>query len=368
EALQLVDKKDYSFMILDIRLPGQSGLSILRKVRAERPWMKAVIITAYPSEETTLEAKKLGAIDYLVKPVVPDELEKLVRETLESAAPEPTVTTIVRPRPKKVVKPVKIKKSVFMTKPKFRAFMEKLAKRTQIVGVKSKYGKYVYDVIDNVKDAILDYDVTVNAPTKFFLPAKEVLLQFKVGKAESAKTVIESRERVLLGVHPYDIKAIELLDEVYMASNLDPNYTARRNNTVIIGVDCLNPSPKSFAPSMGTNIADSGFDLFLTDIGTGYVVIIGTKKGSDLLSKYAETRQPTASEIGRQKEVRDQALAKYQLELTVPRERLPKILEESYEDPYWESRSKTCLSCGSCVMVCPTCYCFDVRDEMDMNL
>ena len=66
--------------------------------------------------------------------------------------------------------------------------------------------------------------------------------------------------------------------------------------------------------------------------------------------------------------MRDKALAKYKLSLDVPKERLPKLLEDSYDDPYWESRSQTCLSCGSCVMVCPTCFCFDVQDEMALNL
>jgi sulfite reductase subunit B len=106
----------------------------------------------------------------------------------------------------------------------------------------------------------------------------------------------------------------------------------------------------------------------LTDIGDGYIVTIGTSKGTDLLAKYTEVREPTMAEIGRQKEARDHAVAKYELELDVPRERLPKLLEESYDDFFWEYRSKTCLNCGSCVMVCPTCFCFNVQDEMEMNL
>lgn len=368
EALDLIEKKDFSVLVLDIRLPGQSGLAVLRKVKAQRPWIKSIIITAYPSEETTQEAKNLGAIDYMIKPVVPDELEKMINETLKGMTPEPTVTA-VKPRVKREIpKAVKVKKTVFISKSRFKEFVAKLARKFEIVGVKEKYGKYIYSVIEDSEEIILDYDVTVNAPTKFFLPPKDVLLKFKVGRPESVEPVISANPRVLIGIHPYDIKAIELLDEVYLASNLDPNYQARRENTVIIGVDCLNPSPKSFSNCMGTNVTDTGFDLFLTDVGTGYVVTIGTKRGQELLNKYAEYREPTKAEIGRQKEARDAALAKYKLQLTVPRERLPKILEESYDDPYWESRSRTCLNCGSCVMVCPTCFCFDVKDETELNL
>jgi len=51
-------------------------------VKESEPYIKSIVITAYPSAELTVEAMKLGAIDYLAKPVVPDNLEMLIRETL----------------------------------------------------------------------------------------------------------------------------------------------------------------------------------------------------------------------------------------------------------------------------------------------
>ena len=91
EALEMIEKQDFSVMVVDIRLPGRTGIDVLREVKAQRPWIKSLIITAYPSADTVSEAKKLGAIDYLIKPVAPDDLERLIRETLESAGQEPTV-------------------------------------------------------------------------------------------------------------------------------------------------------------------------------------------------------------------------------------------------------------------------------------
>ncbi len=121
-----------------------------------------------------------------------------------------------------------------------------------MVGVKARYGKYVYDRIASSGEICLDHDVTVMPPTKYLLPAKETLLRFKVGDGSQAEQVIEAQPRAIIGVHPYDIKAIELLDEAFVSANPDPNYIALRQNTIIIGVDCLNPSPKAFCPSMGT--------------------------------------------------------------------------------------------------------------------
>jgi len=369
EALEMIEQQDFSVMVLDIRLPGQTGIMVLEEVKAQRPWIKSIIITAYPSEQTISEAKKLGAIDYLIKPIAPDDMEKLIRETLDSVGQEPTVTTevAVQPQPP-TVEEVAVKKSFVITKGNLKSIVENLIKETELVGVKSRHGKYVYNKITSFEELRLDYDVTIAPPTKYFLPAKETLLKFKLGNESNISPVAETTPRVIIGMHPYDIKAVELLDEVFIDTNPDPNYIARRHNTTIIGVDCLNPSPNSFAPSMGTHLTKSGFDLLLTDIGTGYIVTVGSEKGAKLLTQHAQVREPTGDEIAKQQKLRDKALTKYKLSLDIPKERLPKLLQDSYDDPYWESRSENCLSCGSCVMVCPTCFCFDVKDEVSLNL
>ncbi len=82
EALELIGKQDFNVMILDVRLPGKTGIRVLEEVRALKPQIKAIIITAYPAAETADEAKRLSAVDYLIKPFSPDDLERLIREAL----------------------------------------------------------------------------------------------------------------------------------------------------------------------------------------------------------------------------------------------------------------------------------------------
>jgi heterodisulfide reductase subunit A len=85
EALEKMKERDFGVVILDVRLPGKTGLEVLKEVKAVKPSIKSIIITAYPSDESAIEAKKLGAIDYLIKPIVPDELDSLIRETMQKA-------------------------------------------------------------------------------------------------------------------------------------------------------------------------------------------------------------------------------------------------------------------------------------------
>ena len=82
EALKAIEEQDFSILILDMKLPGKNGLEVLREAKARKPRLNGIIITAYASIETTVEAMKIGAIDYLPKPFSLDALEKLIRETL----------------------------------------------------------------------------------------------------------------------------------------------------------------------------------------------------------------------------------------------------------------------------------------------
>jgi len=82
EALQKIGETEFGVAVLDLKLPGKDGLEVLREATAQNPKFKGVIITAYPSVETAVEAMKIGAVSYIVKPFAPDALEKAIEEVL----------------------------------------------------------------------------------------------------------------------------------------------------------------------------------------------------------------------------------------------------------------------------------------------
>ncbi len=87
QALEIIHNQDFGVVILDLRLPDMEGNEVLMKARKFRPDLKAIIITAYPSKETTIEAVRLGVAEYLVKPFEPEELVDLVNEVLDGVKP-----------------------------------------------------------------------------------------------------------------------------------------------------------------------------------------------------------------------------------------------------------------------------------------
>jgi NADPH-dependent glutamate synthase beta subunit-like oxidoreductase/FixJ family two-component response regulator/NAD-dependent dihydropyrimidine dehydrogenase PreA subunit len=81
-ALEAIAQQDFGVAILDLMLPGKNGIEVLRVAKEKRPNLKGIIITAYASVPTAVEAMKEGAVDYLSKPVKLNELEALIRDAL----------------------------------------------------------------------------------------------------------------------------------------------------------------------------------------------------------------------------------------------------------------------------------------------
>jgi len=257
-----------------------------------------------------------------------------------------------------------------MEKKNFPTFIESLMKAMEVVGAQEKVeGKYEFAPLESASQLCLDYDVALLSPKKYLLPPRETLLKFKTGKAVSCEPVLESRPLAIVGVHPYDIKAIAQLDRIFSDANEDEHYRKRRQETVIIGVDIKRASPYAFCKSMNSAVVQKGFDLLLTDIGETFVVAEGTLKGQTLLEKHALSKAATKEEITKRAEVQEKIPYMFSLNtITTPYEELPKLLTDRAESKLFAELAEKCFSCGSCNLVCPTCYCFDVQDDISLNL
>ncbi|MCX5909064.1 MAG: response regulator, partial [Deltaproteobacteria bacterium] len=83
EALAKLKAKEFSLILLDIRMPGMDGMEVLRQVREIRPDICIIMITAYGTIELAVEAMKLGAVDFIQKPFSPEEIRQLVSRVMD---------------------------------------------------------------------------------------------------------------------------------------------------------------------------------------------------------------------------------------------------------------------------------------------
>ena len=86
KALDIIKKKPWNVLFVDLKMPGMDGLEVMRKAKALQPEVPIIIITAYATVNTAVEAMKEGAYDYLVKPFNPEEISLIIRRLIEKQA------------------------------------------------------------------------------------------------------------------------------------------------------------------------------------------------------------------------------------------------------------------------------------------
>lgn len=246
------------------------------------------------------------------------------------------------------------------------AWVDGLIAKEKVFGVQAKDDKFAYGELKNASDLRLDYDVTILPPKKYFLPQTEDIVRFhRKGEFEP---ILEWDPFIVIGVHPYDVEAIKQMDTIFTKDHYDAHYMTRRKHATIIAVDVETPSENVFAGCMGTAVVQDGFDILLTKIDGTYVAEAKTEKGEKLLAE-ANGTEATQEDLAKREEVwakNKKALRKHELHCA-PAD-LPVLLEKSYNSPLWEELAERCFACGSCNLVCPTCYCFDVQDDVDWNM
>jgi len=241
-----------------------------------------------------------------------------------------------------------------------------LVARQPVYAPQAKQDRFDYDLLKRAEDLRLDYDVTILPPKRFLQPPRETILQFRKGSFEP---VVEAEPFVLFGVHPYDVVAIGQMDRVFSSDNPDVHYMARRQKATIVASDVQRPSPDVFAGCMGTATVSEGFDVLLTLVNDDYIVDARTEKGEALLKLARGLQEADAVSLGRREQIwKDATRFLRRHDLRCRPQELPDLLDGAWEHPVWKKRAERCYSCGSCVLVCPTCFCFDVRDEVEYDL
>jgi NAD-dependent dihydropyrimidine dehydrogenase PreA subunit len=246
-------------------------------------------------------------------------------------------------------------------------WVDRLIATTRVYGVQAKEDRFAYGPLARAADLRLDFDVTILPPKKFFQPLVETIMKFH--KDGHYEPVVDEEPFIIFGVHPYDVVAIRQMDAVFSKDYVDVHYMSRRERATIVACDIQNASPSIFAASMGTAVVKDGFDVLLTKVDDAYVVDVRTEKGEALLAALGDVPDADAMQLARREQFWEDAgrfLNKYLLKCA-PTD-LPVLLEKHYDNPIWEHNAALCYSCGSCNMVCPTCYCFDVQDNVDWSL
>jgi len=183
-----------------------------------------------------------------------------------------------------------------------------------------------------------------------------------LGGAPGEKLVIEPAPpeppTVLFGARACDAKALNVLDALFNnpegSGYKDPQYQSRRDALTVITLACTTCDEACFCSSFGSGNAEkAGSDIILYPADGGLLAEAVTKAGEALLAGplFEETQMspPPLAETTRIEGL--ESLEK----------KLPGIFDDM---DFWQRISERCISCGFCTYGCPTCYCFNIHDEM----
>lgn len=249
----------------------------------------------------------------------------------------------------------------------FNSWVSACIQEHRVFGVQARGDHFSFAPLEQAENLRLDYDVTILPPKKYFQPPKETLLKFTT--EGSFESVLEAEPFVLFGIHPYDLVAISQMDKIFSEKYCDIHYLNRRQKATLVVSDVWNASPNVFAGFMGTATVNEGFDILVTQLEDIYLVDSRTDKGELLMKSIADAPEADGFSLRMRHYLWDHnKLLLQKHELKVAPSVIPTLLEKSYEHPVWERNAALCFSCGSCNLVCPTCYCFDVQDEVEWSL
>jgi sulfhydrogenase subunit beta (sulfur reductase) len=243
-------------------------------------------------------------------------------------------------------------------------FLESLSKFGNLYGPTYKNDVLSYDRLESISDLVITDEHPMIPIKKLFHPMRFTMLHFNEKGFSPDYSMIE--KRVVLGVHPCEIHSLLILDDVFMREPMDPYYAELRQNSAIIGFSCL-PTENSLCYSTDTDIVEEGFDLFFVNLGEYYLVWVGSSLGQDMIYEREDFFDKDVTHEDIQKYIKWRQKRNKMFKKSFEFDSMPDILELSYDSEVWDDFGKTCLSCGQCSMVCPTCNCYSVTDVFDVT-
>lgn len=237
----------------------------------------------------------------------------------------------------------------------------------RVYGPVRKGSSYIFAEIEGLSRVDLSYNRTILPPKKLFHRPRELMMRFSLDGGFDVEETIEAQPIMLVGVHPCDLNGLKKLDNFFTRKFEDPYYLARRKESFIVGLNCVSAQDEyCFCSSLGTGpYTEEGYDLLLTPLeGDMFLLEVGSEKGK----RFAESlRFRRADKKDFEEKRKKLSEAKKSFKRYANFEGLDTYVLEVIAHEVWDKEASRCLSCGSCSLVCPTCYCYEVYDVIELD-
>jgi len=248
------------------------------------------------------------------------------------------------------------------------AFIDAVAGSARLFApVADPAGGTVFAAVTSPSDVRLDAVNTRLSVKSVFFPQREVLMSYEAGVVAAVPSV--DANIVVFGARPCDARAMTWMDGVFGGGGReDPYFVERRRGAVVVALACDDPCASCFCTSVGGSPhGTEGSDVLASAAGgkagsEGDLLLEPvTEKGAAFLAKHAALLAPAPAGAveARVKRGKTAAARMPALDFSGIKEKM----DAGFDSPAWEAITRSCLGCGACTYVCPTCHCFDITDE-----
>jgi ferredoxin len=236
------------------------------------------------------------------------------------------------------------------------------------VFVPVKKGKQrFYRKFSSPSDEFVVGEVRPFEPLKaFFSRAREVVAQ---GFQDTIPNLPE-KPFAIVGVKACDLKGFKIQDFVFApAGAQDPIYAKNRAANLVISADCTCAIETCFCLALGVQpFPRENFDINLSQVKNGFVVSVGSPKGEAVVAKNSALFEKASADMLAERDALRQSVIrgveKNVCDNNVPMEKdLAGAAERNFHSEIWADEAKTCVECGACNTICPTCHCFLLYDQ-----
>ena len=217
------------------------------------------------------------------------------------------------------------------------------------------------------------FAVGPSSPRRELLPPRHALWEARLdsdGVVEVVDAPLPDRPVAFLGLRACDLAAIAIQDRVLLGGAAEDRvYASARQDALVVAVECATPAATCFCTSMGGGPeVQAGADLVLTELLDGehrFLAQAETDVGRDLLARLPDTVLAHHAD-GEQRAAVLQG-ARDRITRNLDADGVHDLLLGNLEHPRWDEVAERCLACGSCTLVCPTCFCTEVEDTTDLT-
>jgi len=268
-------------------------------------------------------------------------------------------------------------KTYFITEDDLQKFSVSLAEKLEVYApyfpkeelkAETEDAHYFRVTAEETKEVDLKGIRTVESLKIFFFKLKSIVANYSKDDMKEIEELNEMK-RVIFGVRECDLLALRVQDKNFLEGDFyDPFYANLRKTTLLFTADCTYAGESCFCTLLKQKpYSQEGFDLNFSSVKNGYAVVVGSNAGQAVISDYSRFFKDAGDK--HKKTIADNRKA-----VTKNLEKLNKeydfegsvidVAEDNISSPRWKKEIETCIECGACTNVCPSCRCYYLRDQL----